>query len=131
MRRAHEGIKESLKPHKPGVKARVEDPHLQTIKGLNRELAKKEEQIKELEKLVEEFKLRPKECRRCGCKKIYRNGYHFIKGKRLSDFMCEEKILVEQFICANCGVVVHLEDDKKNSYTSQRDRVWSYCKMVF
>jgi transposase-like protein len=123
LRRADEGIKESLKPHKPGVKAEVQDLHLETIKRLNRELVKKEEQIKELKKSIEEFKPRPKECTRCGCKKIYRNGYHFIKGKKLFDLMSEGEILVEQFICANCGAVVHLEDDKKNSYTSQRNKV--------
>ncbi len=133
-KRAKKVIKEVLEPDKRGPKFKEPrvDPNLKKIEKLNELLERREVQIKELEGLLERYQERgkekeprPKECKRCGCQKIYKNGTYPVKQKRFFDILRareEKEIIIQQFICACCGEPVHLEEESAFFWWASRQR---------
>lgn len=133
-KRARKTIKEVLEPEKRGPKFKKPrvDPHLKKIEKLNELLERREALIRELEGLLERHQRgekkkepRPKECKKCGCQKVYKNGTHSVKPKRFFDILRskeEKEIVVQQFICAHCGEPVHLEEESSFFWWASRQR---------
>ena len=133
-KRAKKAIKEVLEPEKRGPKFKKPrvDPNLKRIEKLNEILERREVRIRELEGLLgqceereKKKEPRPKQCKKCGCQKIYKNGTYLAKPKRFFDILRsreQKEIIVQQFICAHCEEPVHLEKESAFFWWASRQR---------
>lgn len=103
------------------------------IGKLELELNNKIKEIKRLQSAVKDIKdiARPGKCEKCGCEKVYKNGYYKITLDYFREHLAKikdknTKIKIQHFICAACGQSICVMDPLNNTFslTMGKDEEW-------